>query len=50
VKPFLLNYDQLAQNLQAMFRVKVLNTLPYESARSGKQQGQQQQQQVLQAA
>ncbi|CAN6275838.1 unnamed protein product [Urochloa humidicola] len=32
---------------KAMFRVKVLNTLPYESARRGKQQ---QQQQILQAA
>ncbi|XP_066342969.1 zeaxanthin epoxidase, chloroplastic-like isoform X2 [Miscanthus floridulus] len=41
---------EFGSDKRAMFRVKVLNTLPYESARSGKQQGQQQQQQVLQAA
>ncbi|XP_020401307.1 zeaxanthin epoxidase, chloroplastic isoform X2 [Zea mays] len=40
---------EFGSDKKAMFRVKVLNTLPYESARSGKQQGLQQEQ-VLQAA
>ena len=44
---FLLNSEWTCGKLQAMFRVKVLNTVPYESTRRGKQQ---QQQQVLQAA
>jgi len=38
---------EFGSDKKAMFRVKVLNTVPYESTRRGKQQ---QQQQVLQAA